>query len=75
MGPDPINSKLTTMATVLTGDAITRHRLKVLACALRLECKGMKRNGPSAYSIIKREYNLKGNKESVLKQFESMIAD
>ncbi len=63
------------MATVLTGEAINNYRLKVLASALRLECLGMKRNGPSAYSIIKREFSLKGNKESVLNQFESMIAD
>jgi hypothetical protein len=62
------------MAHVLTGDAITAYRLKVLASALKLECLGMKRNGPSAYSIIKREFNLKGSKAKVLMQFESMIA-
>jgi hypothetical protein len=62
------------MAHLLTGDAITAYRLKVLASALKLECLGMKRSGPSAYSIIKREYNLKGSKAKVLMQFESMIA-
>jgi hypothetical protein len=59
---------------ILTGDAITNFRQRVLLSALKLECKGMKRNGPSAYSIIKREYNLKGTKQKVLEQFESMIA-
>ena len=63
------------MATVLTGEAINNYRLKVLASALRLECLGMKRNGPSVYSMIKREYNLKGSKQSVYNQFQSMIAD
>ena len=62
------------MTSVLTGDTITMYRQKVLLSALKLECKGMKRNGPSVYSIIKREYNLKGTKQKVLEQFESMIA-
>jgi hypothetical protein len=61
------------MTQVLTGDAITLYRQRVLLSALKLECKGMKRNGPSVYSIIKREYNLKGTKQKVLEQFESMI--
>jgi hypothetical protein len=62
------------MATVLTGDAITNYRKKVLLSALKLECLGMKRNGPSVYSMIKREYNLKGSKQSVYEQFQLMIA-
>ena len=36
--------------------------------ALRLELKGMKRRGKSAYAIIKRNYGLRGNKQSVLTQ-------
>jgi len=62
------------MTQVLTGDAITMYRQRVLLSTLKLECKGMKRNGPSVYSIIKREYNLKGTKQTVLEQFESLIA-
>jgi hypothetical protein len=62
------------MTQVFTGNAITMYRQRVLLSALKLECKGMKRNGPSVYSIIKREYNLKGTKQKVLEQFESMIA-
>jgi len=61
------------MATVLTGEAINSFRAKVLLSALRLECKGMKRRGPSAYSIVKAEYNLTGNRLSVLNQLESII--
>lgn len=63
------------MAAILTGQAITAYRLRVLAAALRLECKGMKRRGPSAYATIRREFSLTGNKESVLRQFELMIAN
>jgi hypothetical protein len=61
-------------ATVLTGEAITNYRAIVLLNALRLECKGIKRRGPSAYSIAKTEYNLRGTKLSVLNQLESLLS-
>jgi hypothetical protein len=63
------------MATVLTGEAITEFRTRVLLLALRLECQGIKRRGPSAYSIIKAEYTLTGNRLSVLNQLESILGD
>ena len=62
------------MANIITGSAIVDYRAKVLLSALKLECLGMKRNGPSVYSIIKKEYNLKGNKQSVYNQLESILA-
>lgn len=62
------------MATVLTDSQVTDYRAKVLLSAISLECKGMKRNGPSAYSIVKREYNLKGNKQSVYDQLSAILA-
>ena len=62
------------MATVLTGQAITDYRAKVLLSALKLECLGMKRSGPSAYSLVKKEFNLKGNKQSIYNQFKSILA-
>ena len=61
------------MATVLTGQAIINYRARVLLSALRLECKGMKRHGASAYSIVKKEYNLKGGKQSVYDQLKLII--
>jgi len=61
------------MATVLTGESITNYRAIVLLNALRLECKGIKRRGPSVYSIAKSEYNLTGNRLSVLNQLEFII--
>jgi hypothetical protein len=33
---------------------------------------GMKSRGPSAYAIIKREYGLRGNKQSVFDQFKAI---
>ena len=61
------------MANLITGEAIDQFRAKVLLGALKLECLGMKRSGPSVYSIVKREYNLRGSKESVYNQLKSII--
>jgi hypothetical protein len=44
---------------------IQSYRLIVLLHALKLECKGMKRKGPSAYSIVKQELGIKGSKQKV----------
>jgi hypothetical protein len=44
-----------------------------LRAGLRLEVKGLKRSGRSFYSIIKKEFGLKGSRESVLEQFDSLI--
>ena len=60
--------------SVLTGDQIQDFRAKVLLGALKLECLGMTRGGPSAYSIAKREYNLKGNKQAVYGQLAAILA-
>jgi hypothetical protein len=61
-------------ATVLTGSQIDRFRAKVLLSALKLEILGMKRNGKSAYSIIKTEFGLKGNKRTVCNQLEALLS-
>lgn len=53
-----------------TPEQIARYRLTVLKHALRLEMLGMNRSrGPSAYSIVKKEFGFKGNKKSVYEQF------
>lgn len=52
---------------------IDLFHLTVLVSALRLETLGMKRQGPSAYSILKNNYGLKGNKEAVLKQAQELL--
>jgi hypothetical protein len=48
---------------------INKYRMKTLKQALKLETKGMKRRGRSVYSIVKQEFGLKGNKQSVYEQF------
>ena len=57
---------------LITGkDNIERYRLFVLKTKLQLEIStGMKvTRGQTAYSRIKNEFNLKGNKQKVLDQF------
>lgn len=62
------------MATIITGkENIQAYRMKVLKGALKLELLGMKGRGRSAYSIIKSEFGLKGNKQKVFDQFEQML--
>lgn len=54
-------------------DQIEHFRLLTLRQMLRLELIGMKRRGRSAYSIIKYELGLKGNKQSVFNQLSEML--
>lgn len=56
-----------------TPEAIDLFRMRALRGALKMEIHGMKRRGQSAYSMIKQEFGLKGNKQSVLDQFEKLI--
>ena len=53
--------------------SVELYRWQVLKQALKMEISGMKRRGKSAYSIIKEEFNLKGNKQKVLKQLEEIL--
>lgn len=58
---------------LVTGSHIDLYRMKSLICCLKLEIKGLKMSkGQSAYSTIKKTYSLKGNKQSVLEQFEKI---
>jgi len=43
--------------------------------ALRLELLGMHRRGQSAYSICKEVYGLRGSRERVLSQMDTMIEE
>jgi hypothetical protein len=61
------------MAIIIEGkENIQAYRMKVLKGALKLELLGMKGRGKSAYSIIKSEFGLKGNKQKVFDQFEQL---
>tara|TARA_Y100001951_G_C11114253_1_gene169210 strand:+ start:348 stop:566 length:219 start_codon:yes stop_codon:yes gene_type:complete len=59
-----------------TPQKIELYRMHVLEKMLRLEILGVKmtKNGqPTAYSLIKREHNLKGNKQKVWDAFKEII--
>jgi hypothetical protein len=52
------------------------YQLLCLKQRLKLEIKGIKvSRGASAYSIIKDKFKIKGNKESILKQFEDILKE
>lgn len=57
-----------------TPEAIALYRQKVLLKGLEAELRGMKLSrGRSCYSVIKEEYNLKGNKQKVYDQFKQLL--
>ena len=58
--------------SVITGQNIDLFRMSVLEKTLKLELLGMKGRGRSSYAIIKSEYGLKGNKQSVYDQFKTL---
>lgn len=58
-----------------TPEGINLFRMLSLRGRLKLEIAGMTCHGSTAYSIIKREYDLKGNKKRVLEQFERMVEE
>ena len=65
------------MGFIITGkDNINLARLLTLRAGLKIEIAGMKvRRGRTCYSMIKEEFNLKGNKQKVLTQFDDIIKE
>lgn len=62
---------------VITGESIPKYRLLMLRQGLKMEMKGLRisSRGPTAYSIIKKEFDLKGSREKVLTAFESILVN
>ena len=58
-----------------TPEGIEFVRLCARRGALRLEIRGLRRSGRSAYAICKEVYGLKGSREKVLDQLNKMIED
>ena len=59
-----------------TPQKIELYRMHVLEKMLRLEILGLKmtrHNQPTAYSVIKKEYNLKGGRQKVYDTFKEII--
>ena len=59
--------------TNLMHDKVEMYRLLALKGALEMEIVGLQRRGRSVYSIIKDEFDLKGNRRKVLDQFCEII--
>ena len=53
-------------------DAVSIFRLITIKHALKLETMGMKHSRGSVYAMVKREFNLHGNKQSVYDQFVTL---
>lgn len=65
-----------TGAVMIDGrESVALYRLFTLRAALRLEAAGLKRRGPSALSIVKQEFGLKGSRAKVTEQFEAFVDD
>ena len=56
-----------------TPEQIEGFRLLTLYHALKLETLGLKHSRGSVYALIKKQFGLKGNKQSVLDQFGKLI--
>ena len=59
-----------------TPQKIDLYRMNVLEKMLKLEMLGIKMNKggqPTAYSVIKKEYNLKGSRQKVWDTFKEII--
>ena len=59
-----------------TPQKIDLYRMNVLEKMLKLEMLGIKMNRggqPTAYSVIKKEYNLKGSRQKVLDKVNEII--
>ena len=63
------------MAIITGKENIDRYRLIVLKHGLKLELLGMQKRKPSCYSVIKDEFNLKGNKQKVYDKFCELIKE
>lgn len=63
--------------TSLTGEGIELFRLLQIRSGFRLEDAGMRLSGklPKMSTILRRQYGLKGNRDSLRKQLDQMIED
>ena len=59
-----------------TPDQIHQFRRLTLLRGLKLEADGFQvKRPPSCYTVVKKEFGLKGNKSKVLEQFTKIVND
>ena len=71
-----MDDEINNMMIADTPQKIELYRMHVLHKMLNLEMLGIKMNKggqPTAYSAIKKEYNLKGNRQKVYDTFKEVI--
>ena len=61
--------------TATTPHEISAFQMLALKGALKLETLGMQRRGPSAATLVKRQFGFKGNKASLLVQLEAHLRE
>lgn len=62
--------------TMFTGAGIDAFRMSSILIGLKAEIRGMRlTRGVNCFKIAKQEFGLKGNKESILAQFEKLVAE
>lgn len=54
---------------------IRLYTMSAQIAALQLEAKGLKRSGRSVHSLVKQNYQLKGNRQSVIDQLMQIRQD
>ena len=60
---------------IIKGESVNHYRLLMLRSALKMEIKGLRISShrPTAYTVIKNEFNLKGSKLKVLRAYELIL--
>lgn len=60
---------------IIRGESVNHYRLLMLRSALKLEIKGLRISShrPTAYTVVKKEFNLRGSKLKVLKAYELIL--
>lgn len=56
-----------------TPETISAFQMLAIRGRLKMELKGLKFRGGSTFSYVKAKFGLKGNKESVLFQYENLL--
>jgi dTDP-4-dehydrorhamnose 3,5-epimerase-like enzyme len=60
---------------ISTPEGINAYRLLSIKAALSLELKGLRHSRGSVFKLVKTEFKLKGNKQSVYDQYCSILRE
>jgi len=64
------------MSALTTPEQIALYRLATLRSALKLESKGLRMGkGPTALSILRKEFGYKGTRDAILAQVTQDVAE